>query len=62
MYALAGLGGSLLLEWLLLLPLLLLLLLLLLPLLLLGVVACLANVVRVGKQPLRSELSTRVPA
>ena len=53
-------GGSLLLGWLL--PLLLLLLLLLLPLWLAGVVACLANVVSAGKQPLRSELSMRVPA
>ena len=59
------LGGSLLLEWLLLLLLLLLLLplplrlwlLLLLP----GAVSCLANAVSVGKRSLRSELSTRAP-
>ena len=51
--------GSLLLRWLLLLP---LLLLLLLPLGPASVVTCLANVVSAEKQPLRSELSTRVPA
>ena len=61
-YATAILGGSLLLGWLLLL-LLLPLVLLLLPLwLLLEVVACLANAESVGKFPLCSELSTRVPA
>ena len=52
-------GGSFFLGRLLLLPLLLLLVLLLLLLLL--VVACLANAESVGKLPLRSEHSTRVP-
>ena len=62
MNAMAGLGGSLLLEWLLLSPLLLLLLLLPLRLwsllLLPREVSCLANAVSEGKRPLRSELST----
>ena len=44
------------------LPLLLLLVLLLVLLVLLLMVACLANVESAGKLPLRSELSTRVPA
>ena len=44
------------------LPLLLLLVLLLVLLVLLLMAACLANAESAGKLPLRSELSTRVPA
>ena len=56
-YATAVFGGSFFLGQLLLLPLLLLLVLLLLL-----AVTCLANAEGAGKLPLRSELSTQVPA
>ena len=57
-----GFGESFFLGWLLVLPLLLLLVLLLVLLVLLLVAACLASAESAGMLPLRSELSTQVPA